>query len=458
MLTRSANASPVIHGFHYAPAHPSPRKSHPWNSAAATSAAAAAASAARRPSSSSSPPVTGASTPHSDALSGALSAASAADSASSSPTPSHVPLHACSRLPPRYVAVDAATQYSPMEPFDYAHETRYQHQHLSHHPDPTSSFSTQPPSQLPSKQSTPREQPPTPGPIAMEPGIEQGVDHAAPNGGAAPHSNGPAMQGGRPAPGARVTAPYAPTSAPTPASASAPAPAPGPASTTASASAPSSADARSSSLPSNQPTTSSSTAPASASAPPPPHSSSSAQPQQSHTASPQKRRISQQNDATTTESAPPADPHRQPSSSTADSKSGASKRARSEAAPVKMLPEQYELCDVEDMVVLIANMLGELIETNDALALKSGHLTRFHSRYRLSSPFGSFQIHLATCPFFFLLTLILFPSAEPPRASPCWTIYIAWQNMPRSFHPFSYPWSTTSTASAPCTPTLPSTH
>jgi len=35
---------------------------------------------------------------------------------------------------------------------------------------------------------------------------------------------------------------------------------------------------------------------------------------------------------------------------------------------------------VEDVVVLIAHMLGELIETNDALALKSGHLTRFHSR------------------------------------------------------------------------------
>ncbi|CAK7262533.1 Pho80p cyclin [Sporothrix epigloea] len=45
-----------------------------------------------------------------------------------------------------------------------------------------------------------------------------------------------------------------------------------------------------------------------------------------------------------------------------------------------MLPEQYEFCKVEDMVVLIANMLGELIETNDVLALKSGHLTRFHSR------------------------------------------------------------------------------
>ncbi|OIW27548.1 cyclin-related 2, partial [Coniochaeta ligniaria NRRL 30616] len=45
-----------------------------------------------------------------------------------------------------------------------------------------------------------------------------------------------------------------------------------------------------------------------------------------------------------------------------------------------ILPQKYELCRVEDIVVLIANMLCELIETNDALALKSGHLTRFHSR------------------------------------------------------------------------------
>lgn len=35
---------------------------------------------------------------------------------------------------------------------------------------------------------------------------------------------------------------------------------------------------------------------------------------------------------------------------------------------------------MEDMVILIANMLSELIETNDLLAMKSGQLTRFHSR------------------------------------------------------------------------------
>ncbi|KAK3946150.1 cyclin-domain-containing protein [Diplogelasinospora grovesii] len=56
------------------------------------------------------------------------------------------------------------------------------------------------------------------------------------------------------------------------------------------------------------------------------------------------------------------------------------KRPKPETAPPKALPQRYELCAVEDVVVLIAHMLGELIETNDALALKSGHLTRFHSR------------------------------------------------------------------------------
>ncbi|KAK0634874.1 cyclin-domain-containing protein [Bombardia bombarda] len=56
------------------------------------------------------------------------------------------------------------------------------------------------------------------------------------------------------------------------------------------------------------------------------------------------------------------------------------KRPKPEVAPSKLLPQRYEFCAVEDIVVLISHMLGELIETNDALALKSGHLTRFHSR------------------------------------------------------------------------------
>ncbi|KAK4226467.1 cyclin-domain-containing protein [Podospora fimiseda] len=85
-------------------------------------------------------------------------------------------------------------------------------------------------------------------------------------------------------------------------------------------------------------------------------------------ASPSKRRNS---DADRSEAAP---------GDAGQNTSVAKKRAKPEEAPPKVLPEKYELCQAEDMVVLIAHMLGELIETNDALALKSGHLTRFHSR------------------------------------------------------------------------------
>ncbi|TDZ34751.1 Nuc-1 negative regulatory protein preg [Colletotrichum spinosum] len=63
-----------------------------------------------------------------------------------------------------------------------------------------------------------------------------------------------------------------------------------------------------------------------------------------------------------------------------ESSSSAAKRPKPTAGPPKMLPQRYEFCGVEDMVVLIAHMLSELIETNDALALRSGSLTRFHSR------------------------------------------------------------------------------
>lgn len=102
----------------------------------------------------------------------------------------------------------------------------------------------------------------------------------------------------------------------------------------------------------------------------PSSSKQSHQPEPSHTASPIKRRNSQGpgggNAVSATASITP---------------SILAKRVKPDTAPPKVLPEKYELCPVEDIVVLIANMLGELIETNDALALKSGHLTRFHSRY-----------------------------------------------------------------------------
>lgn len=55
------------------------------------------------------------------------------------------------------------------------------------------------------------------------------------------------------------------------------------------------------------------------------------------------------------------------------------KRSRSDET-VKILPAKYEFCPVEDMVVLISNMIQELIQTNDSLPLRSGVLTRFHSR------------------------------------------------------------------------------
>ncbi|KAI5862320.1 cyclin-domain-containing protein [Durotheca rogersii] len=90
---------------------------------------------------------------------------------------------------------------------------------------------------------------------------------------------------------------------------------------------------------------------------------------QIQTLSPNKRRKSQDPIAA------------QPSSSiVALSQPSSPKRSRPNEGPPKVLPLRYELCDVEDMVVLISNMLGELIETNDSIAMKSAHLTRFHSR------------------------------------------------------------------------------
>ncbi|KAI9742479.1 MAG: hypothetical protein M1818_004013 [Claussenomyces sp. TS43310] len=46
----------------------------------------------------------------------------------------------------------------------------------------------------------------------------------------------------------------------------------------------------------------------------------------------------------------------------------------------KILPARYEFCNVEDLVILIADMISELIETNDNLPLRDVVLTRFHSR------------------------------------------------------------------------------
>lgn len=57
------------------------------------------------------------------------------------------------------------------------------------------------------------------------------------------------------------------------------------------------------------------------------------------------------------------------------------KRPKADEQQPKTLPLRYELCAVEDLVDMMAHMLGELIEMNDAIGLSSGSLTRFHSRY-----------------------------------------------------------------------------
>ena len=60
--------------------------------------------------------------------------------------------------------------------------------------------------------------------------------------------------------------------------------------------------------------------------------------------------------------------------------SPSSKRPRPAAPPVRLMPMQYETCDPRDLVVLISSMLMELVRYNDAIPLRDGHLTRFHSR------------------------------------------------------------------------------
>lgn len=56
------------------------------------------------------------------------------------------------------------------------------------------------------------------------------------------------------------------------------------------------------------------------------------------------------------------------------------KRQRPAAPAAKLMPMQYENCDPRDLVILISSMLMELVRYNDAIPLKDGHLTRFHSR------------------------------------------------------------------------------
>lgn len=67
------------------------------------------------------------------------------------------------------------------------------------------------------------------------------------------------------------------------------------------------------------------------------------------------------------------------------------KRPRAAQSPTKILPSEYEFCPVEDMVVIIANMISELIHTNDQLPLRSVVLTRFHSRWGVDDLFTDEQ-------------------------------------------------------------------
>lgn len=56
------------------------------------------------------------------------------------------------------------------------------------------------------------------------------------------------------------------------------------------------------------------------------------------------------------------------------------KRPRPAEPGVKVMPLQYETCDVKDLGVLISDMLMELVRLNDGYPLRDGTLTRFHSR------------------------------------------------------------------------------
>lgn len=69
-----------------------------------------------------------------------------------------------------------------------------------------------------------------------------------------------------------------------------------------------------------------------------------------------------------------------PVSSPSESHLSIPKRLKSSKRVPKVLPSKYELCDVEDIVILIADMISELIQTNDNLPLRDVVLTRFHSR------------------------------------------------------------------------------
>ncbi|KAF3919899.1 Cyclin-U2-1 [Orbilia brochopaga] len=57
-----------------------------------------------------------------------------------------------------------------------------------------------------------------------------------------------------------------------------------------------------------------------------------------------------------------------------------SKRAKPSLSTKKLVPKEYSLCSMNDLVVLISDMLNQLVAINNGIPLTPGGLTRFHSR------------------------------------------------------------------------------
>ncbi|KAI9840783.1 MAG: hypothetical protein M1837_001313 [Sclerophora amabilis] len=89
--------------------------------------------------------------------------------------------------------------------------------------------------------------------------------------------------------------------------------------------------------------------------------------------------------------ASPSDNEQNPATQPRRPSGSSPKRPRHPRPAVIVMPAKYELCDVKDLVVLISDMLMELVRFNDDIPLKDGRLTRFHSRYILSSSITLFS-------------------------------------------------------------------
>ncbi|KAK6330529.1 hypothetical protein TWF696_003416 [Orbilia brochopaga] len=57
-----------------------------------------------------------------------------------------------------------------------------------------------------------------------------------------------------------------------------------------------------------------------------------------------------------------------------------SKRAKPMLSTKRLVPREYNLCSMNDLVVLISDMLNQLVAINNVIPLTQGGLTRFHSR------------------------------------------------------------------------------